>query len=68
MGMVRIKSCGCRKRMIWATSNGEAPTLDRRRLSLRSFSIISVKFRKTTDNRKDRTNSLRMERWSMYIA
>jgi hypothetical protein len=54
--------------MIWAISSGEAPTLDRSRLNLRSFSIMSVKFRKTTDNRKERSNSLRIKRWSMYIA
>jgi hypothetical protein len=68
MGMVRISSWGWIYRMTSAISNEEAPTLDSSLLSLMSFSIMRVEFRKITDRVKDTNNSLRIKRCRIYIT
>jgi len=68
MGMVSRRSWGCRYEMILTMSSIDTPIPERNLLSLSSFSIMRIKFRKAMLKRKAITSSFIIDLCMIFIV
>ena len=67
MGIVSRSNCGCMYKKILIISSTDAPAPDRSLLSLSSFSIIRIKFRKARLMKKVKSNSFNIDLWIIFM-